>query len=175
MSRAGKAFALGAVVVPIHAALALRQRIEPVQAASLLRLGQGAGIKQTAWSGKRRITLSADGWCPPGLSGLDYAAPLLLRCGLPDAVSSTSATITLPATRRTDAGYLPFARAHLPGGWQDTAVSMAGHVATCTAVTGAVGYTVWYYPELSVYADPPAVEFDGAGAAVAWELVAEEV
>lgn len=174
MSRAGKAFELGGVVVPIHAGLGLNQRIESAGGSTSLRLSGGALIKQTAWS-KLRVTLSGDGWSPPGLGALDYSATLVLKCGLPDSVSSASNVITLPASRRTDAGYLPFARAHLADGWQDTPVSITGNDATCTAVSGAIAYSVWYFPQLTVYADRPAVEFDGAGAAAAWELVCEEV
>lgn len=173
MSRAGKAFQLGAVIVPIHAALGLSQRIEPMGGNTTLRLGLGAGIKQSVWR-KKRITLSANGWCPPGLGSLNFDAALALKCGLPDSLTSTSHIITLPAARRVDAGYEPFARAHLTDGWQDTPMTLAGNVATCATVAGAVGYSVWYYPELSVLCEPPAVDFDGQGAAVAWELICEE-
>ncbi len=164
---------LGAVIVPIHAGLGMSQRIEPIGGVSTLRLGLGAAVKQAVWR-KKRITISANGWCPPGLGALNFDGALTLKCGLPDAIAATSNVITLPAARRTDAGYEPFARAHTPSGWQDTPVSLVGNVATCTAVSGAIGYTAWYWPELSVLCEPPSVEFDGAGAAVAWELTCEE-
>ena len=167
------AFELGAVKVPMTAALGLQQQCAPIGGNTVLRLGNGAAVKQTTWR-KQRITLTGDGWVPPGLGGLDYDGQLLLKCGLPEAIASTIVTVTLPAARRTDAGYLPFARAHLPGRDVETAVSMAGNVATVTAVTGAQAYTVWYYPQLTVICEPPQTTFDGAGAAVAWELVAEE-
>jgi hypothetical protein len=168
----GKAFELGGVVVPMHAALGLQQRIESAGGSASFRLARGALIKQTVWD-KLRVTLTGEGWCPVGLGGLDYSQSMTLKCGLPESITG-GAVVTLPAARRTDTGFLPFARAHTPTGWQQTAVSIAGNVATCTAVSGAVAYSVWYYPQLTVFANPPSVEFDGAGAAVAWEIVCEE-
>lgn len=174
MSRAGKAFELGGLVVPITAGLALQQRIEPIGGTALLRLADGGAVKQTTWR-RRRVTLSADGWTPPGLAALDFDGPLTLKCGLPTAITTQALVLALPAGRRTDAGYAPFARAHLPSGEQrDTAIALAGNGATLTAVPGAVAYSVWYWPQLTVHAEPPAESFDGSGAVVAWELVAEE-
>lgn len=173
MSRAGKAFEIGGIVVPIHAALDLQQRIEPVGGTSMLRLGLGAAVKQTVWR-KHRVTLSASGWCPPGLGALDWDSPLTLKCGLPESMTTATTSATLPAGRRTDAGYEPFARAHTAQGWQDTTVSIVGNAATITAVSGAVAYQVWYWPQLSVYAEPPAQDFDQSTAQASWELVCEE-
>jgi hypothetical protein len=168
------AFELGAVRVPMTAALGLQQQFAPIGGSTVQRLGNGAAIKQTAWS-KLRVTLTCDGWVPPGLGGLNYDGPLLLKCGLPRSIASTATSVTLPSARRTDSGYLPFARAHLPGREAETPVSVTGNTATLTAVTGAQAYTVWYYPQLSVVCDMPTETFDGAGAAVSWELTAEEV
>ena len=173
MSRAGKAFELGGIVVPIHAALDLQQRIEPIGGTSLLRLGLGAAVKQTAWR-KRRVTLSASGWCPPGMGALNWDSSMTLKCGLPESITTGSTSTTLPAGRRTDAGYEPFARAHLANEWRDTPCSLAGNVATITAVSGAVAYQVWYWPQMTVYAEPPIETFDQATGQASWELVAEE-
>lgn len=174
MSRAGKAFELGGLVVPIHAALDLSQQIEPVGGSVTRRLGAGALIKQTTWR-KRRITLSGSGWCPIGLDALNWDAQLTLKCGLPESITSNTTTITLPAGRRTDAGYEPFARAHLAGEWRDTPVSIAGNTATVTAVAGAIAYQVWYWPVVTVHAEPPATSFEQSTAQASWELVCEEV
>lgn len=174
MSRSGKAFELGGIVVPIHAALDLQQQIEPIGGSALLRLGQGTAIKQATWR-KRRITLSASGWCPPGLGALNWNSPLTLKCGLPESITTATTSATLPAGRRTDAGYEPFARAHTAQGWRDTPLALAGNAATITAVSGAVAYQVWYWPELSVYAEPPVQTFDQASAQASWDLVCEEI
>lgn len=174
MSRAGKAFELGAVVVPIIAALDLQQQIETIGGSASLRLGQGALIKQTAWR-RVRITLSGSGWCPLGLGNLDWEAQHVLKCGLPDSITTATPSIALPAARRTDAGYLPFARAHTPGGWRDTSVAIAGDVATITPVPGAQMYQVWYYPQITCMVEPPPRDFDRGANRAAWELVCEEV
>ena len=92
MSRSGKAFELGGIVVPIHAALDLQQRIEPIGGSTPLRLGLGALVKQTTW-GKRRVTLSASGWCPPGLDSLAWDTPLTLKCGLPESITTAALVI----------------------------------------------------------------------------------
>ncbi len=174
MSSNGKAFQLGAVVVPIHAALSMQQTIESFGGHTVLRLGDGGAVPQTVWR-KLRVTISAEGWSPPGLRALNFDAPLTLKCGAPTSIASTSNVITLPTARRTDAGYLPFARAHTEAGWSDTPVAVVSNTATCTVVSGALGYSVWYYPELYVVCEPPAESFDRSGAAVSWELTAEEV
>ena len=174
MSRSGKAFELGGIVVPIHAALDLQQRIEPIGGSTLLRLGQGAAVKQTTWR-KRRVTLSASGWCPPGLDALNWDAPLTLKCGLPESITTATASATLPAARRTDAAPYGFAVDAI-GLLRPVAVSLAGNTATLAVWAGAVSYQVLYYPLLTVRAPAGVrVEYDAAGAAAGWELVFEEV
>lgn len=177
MSHRGRAFQLGGVVVPVEAAMQLSQRIEPVDGgAGVLRLGRGAAVKQVAWE-KQRVTLSGSGWAPPGLLGLDYAQPMLLRCGLPDVAEGIgdSNLIELPLARRTDAGYLPFARAHTAQGPVSAALEVVDDLAAVTPVEGAIAYTVWFFPEFTVYASRPGRTFTSDGAAASWELVCEEV
>lgn len=171
---AGRAFELGGVVVPMTAALDLQQQITVTGGASMRRMMNGAAIKQTQWQ-KLAVTLSGNGWCPLGLDALDYSGPLTLKCGLPRAIRSQSTSIALPVARRTDTGYEPFARAHLADGREvETAVSIAAHVATVSAVAGAVGYAVWYFPQLTVIASPPDESFDQGGAECSWSISAEE-
>lgn len=176
MSRTGKAFQLGSVIVPVVAALNYDERFENLEGATLLRLGEGAGVKQSVWQ-KWRVTLSGDGWMPFGLDTLDYTAPLVLRCAMPRAVTAAGASIALPSARRADAGYLPTARAHLAntGGWVDTALSIGGDTATVTPVSGAIAYSVLYYPQLTVIASRPTTSGSRAAGTFAWELACEEV
>lgn len=173
MSRIGKAFELGGIVIPVGAALGITQRIEVIGGRTRLRFANGAGLNVVAWE-KLRITISGQGWCPLGLQSLDYAAPLTLKCGAPRNITGSGPVITLPAARRTDTGYQPYAWAHTPRGPQNTPVTLAGNVATCTTVANAVAYTVMYYPQLTVLCDPPTEDFDTATGIAAWELVAEE-
>ena len=86
MSDPGKSFELGGIVVPLRAALAYDQQIEPIGASSVRRFVDGSAVKQTVWGGKLRISLSGDGWAPLGLHDLDYTAPLTLKCGTPEAI-----------------------------------------------------------------------------------------
>lgn len=171
---AGRVFELGGVVVPMTAALDLQQQITVTGGASTRRMMNGAALKQTQWQ-KLAVTLSGNGWCPLGLDALDYTGPLTLKCGLPRAIRSQSTSIALPVARRTDTGYEPFARAHLADGREvETAVSIATHVATVTAVAGAVSYAVWYFPQITVIASPPDESFDQGGAECSWSITAEE-
>lgn len=175
MSDSGKSFELGGVVVPLRAALNYDQQFEPVESASFRRMANGTGIKQTAWSGKLRVVLSGDGWAPIGLADLDYGSAMPLRCGMPEAVRANTAVIALPGARRTDAGYTPFAHAYMPDGSAvETAVAVVGDVATCTSVTNAIGYAVWYWPELTVIAQAPTRGASASRAEFTWQIVCEE-
>ena len=171
MSRAGKAMQLGAVIVPVAAALNYSERIETFGGRYRGRTAAGAAVPQIAWE-RLRVTLSGSGWMPPGLAMLDFSAPMTLKCGLPSSVSSVSNVLTLPAARRTDAGYTPYAWAQTDTGVTNTAVSLSGDTATCTTVAGAVAYTVMYWPQLTVVCDPASLDMSRAGSS--WEIVAEE-
>lgn len=169
-----KAFEIGGVVVPVSAALGLQQQISVIGGASVLRMMNGAGLKQTHWQ-RLAVSLSGSGWAPLGLQSLDYSAPLTLKCGLPRVVRSQSLSIALPVGRRSDAGYEPFARAHLADGREvATTVSITTHTATVTAVAGAISYAVWYWPQLTVIASPPEETFDQASGDCSWSISAEE-
>jgi hypothetical protein len=175
MSASGKTFEFGGIVVPLTAALGLQENWDMVDGGvARHRMMNGAGYIQTAWR-KLAVSISGDGWSPLGLQGLDYTAPMPLKCGLPRAVRSQSAAIALPLGRRTDAGYEPFARAHLADGREiDTGISIAAHVATLAPIAGAVSYAVWYWPELVVIASEPQETFDQGGAIASWSINCEE-
>lgn len=175
MSRRGKSFELGGLVVPWSAGLNLNQEISPLEGgSSTRRMLNGRGEQQTNWR-KVSISLSADGWSPNGLDALDYTGPLLLRCGLPVSVRAQVTAIALPVGRRTDAGYEPFARAHLADGSERrTALSIASHVATLTPVADAVSYAVWYWPEFTVFARPPTQGVNHSTGNYGWSITAEE-
>jgi hypothetical protein len=178
MSYAGQSFELGGVVVPLTAALGLQQAIAPIDGGSTrLRAMNGAAIPQFQWR-RLGVQLSGDGYAPLGLSALDYDSPsgLTLKCGLPRAVRSNSASIALPIARRTDTGYLPFARAHMADGSErETTISITSHTATLGTVTGAISYAVWYFPQLTVLASPPEETFDGESGTASWSMTLEEV
>lgn len=175
-------FELGGVRVPIESVIDFEQGYESIGGTALLRYMSGGAVLQTYWQ-KLRTTLSGAGWWPPGLDGLNYAAPLLLKCAGPHSIRTDAAAIALPAARRTDAGFAPIGHAVVPGAsvgvsggdLVPTAVSIADNLATLTPVTGAIGYHITYWPQLTVFATPPATQADLPGAAHRWSLTAEEV
>lgn len=175
-------FDLGGVRVAIEAALNFSQTYEPIGGTALLRM-MGGGAVQQVWWRRLRTTLSADGWWPPGLDGLDYDSPLTLLCAVPRQIQSASPVIVLPPNRRTDAGYTPLGYALVRGqstqvGGGDlvpTPLALAGDTATLTAVAGAAAYVAAWWPSLTVYATPPTSEGDPTAGAHRWSLTAEEV
>jgi len=175
-------FEIGGLKVAVESALEFSQTYEPIGGRSRLRTMGGGAVQQVWWS-KQRTVLSANGWWPPGLDGLDYDGPLTLLCAVPRTVQAAGNVIALPSARRTDAGYTPqgyaIVRGQSPqvggGDLVPTTLGLAGDVATLGTVAGAVGYHVAYWPALTVLADPPTVEGDVTGAAHRWSLTAEEV
>lgn len=165
---------LGGVIVPQHAALDLEQTYEPIGGYTTRRMLSGAGSKQTHWL-KLRTTIRGSGWIPAGLDGLDFSAPMELKCIKPRAVTSAANVFTIPAARRSDAGYEPAGRALVDGQWVESSVGMVGNTATVAAVAEATQYQVLYYPQLQVIADPPREVLDASGAAYSWSLNCEEV
>lgn len=164
---------VGGVEVPLCAALELTQTYEVIGGSAVMRMASGAAVKQSHWR-RLRTTISGAGWVPPGLDGIDFDAAVVLKCTAPLSMSSASNVIVIPAARRSDTA--PFGFAHLPGGERrETPVSMSTDTATLTAVGGAVGYSVCWYPQLNVYAQAPTQTADPARGSVSWELVAEEV
>lgn len=167
-------FQLGAVLIPAEAVLDFSQSYEPLGDGPPLRTMTGAAIKQAAWA-KLRTTLAGGGWWPAALEGLDYSQPLTLKCAQQRAVHSASNVIVLPAARRTDAGYTPVGHAiGADGRLVPTPLNLVVDTATLTTVAGALGYQVAYWPQLTVYAEPPRPEMDVTAAQHRWVLTAEE-
>lgn len=174
-NQSGIAFVLGGISVPQNAAMNLQQDLRPIGGASIRRMMNGRGVKQSHWN-KLQILLSAEGMSPPGLSQLDYTGILVFKSGVPRAIRSDSNIITLPAARRSDAGFLPFGKAYFPRGSSVfTPVSIVSNTATLTTVSGAISYSVFYYPEINVIGDPPNEEFDESSGDFSWSLTLEEI
>lgn len=163
---------LGSAQVPLAAALGLSQTYEPLGGYTLLRMMSGAAVKQQHWL-KLRTSISGDGWIPDGLQALDYSVSMTLKCVAPRAVISASNAIVLPVARRSDAAPWGFV-VMSDGSLRDTPGSLAGDTLTLTVVAGAVRYVAHYYPQITVFADPPMQRYDVAGASAGWELTAEE-
>lgn len=66
---------INGVAIDDKAQFGIQVRITPIGGSTVHRLSNGQAIKQTAWR-KRRITLSATGWMPPALDGIDWSLPI---------------------------------------------------------------------------------------------------
>lgn len=141
--------------------------------ASVLRMLNGAALKQTHWR-KIATTIRGDGWAPPALDGVDWSQPVEISCIAPRMINSATTAATLPAARRTDMA--PLARAVVGGALVDTPLaSLVGNVATATVVAGATAYQFLYWPKTSFYSEGPAVALDAERGSYGWTLTAEEV
>lgn len=169
---------LGGVRIPVLALVPRsRQTFESDERRQLNLMGDGSVRPQTLAGtiGKLRTTLSGEGPLPPGLDGLDYTGPLLLKSAAQRDIVSASNVITIPAARRSDSGYLPFGRAYVDTPRVDTPVStpvaMAGDDATLAVVPGATRYQVLWYPEFSVVSlNGLEKDEDLVGAVVRWRI-----
>ena len=93
------------LVVTIHEALEFNQNYSLLGGSQLLRMMNGAAVKQTHWQ-KLSTDISCSGIIPPALSEIDFRDSYLMRCGAKRAVSATNPLgIPVPTERRTDAGY----------------------------------------------------------------------
>lgn len=164
---------IGGLVIPVQAAGDIEQTFEPIGGVSTGRMMNGTAYRQRHWR-KLKTRISGSGFAPPGLAGLDYDAQLLLKSVAARALQAVGNVVTVPAARRTDTGYAPLGYAVVAGRTVSTPLALAGDTATLTAVSGAQGYGVWYWPQITVYA-----EFNDsarpAGAAWSWSIEAEEV
>lgn len=170
-----KTLEVGSVVVPLWASMQIRQRYWLLGGATTLRMMNGAAKQQTHW---RRLAtmISGAGNIPAGLDDLDYSQPLILKCVAQRSITAAGNVITIPATRRSDAGHVPHGFAESASGvLTATPVSLVGNVATLTTVVGAARYTVLWYPQFNVFATPPVGDVDTGNASFGWELNAEEV
>jgi hypothetical protein len=163
---------IGGIEIGFSASHEISQTYEPVGGRSTRRLLNGAALLQHHWA-KLNTTIQGSGRLPEGLAGLDYTAPIEIKCLAPRSIFAAGTSITLPASRRTDRA--PVGYAIVNGNLVRTAISIATNTATLTAVSGASGYLVAYYPILTVYAAPPRTTFDGRGPIGGWELIGEEI
>jgi hypothetical protein len=111
---------------------------------------------------------------PPGLAGLDYDTTHVLKSGAARSLQATGNVITVPAARRTDAGYEPTGYAIVDGRYVSTPLVLVTNTATLTVVAGAQGYGVRYWPQITVYARF-SDDNRPAGASWSWRIDAEEV
>lgn len=176
---------LDGVVIPITSAHTFSQTYSPLGGSVTLRMLDGGAVKQQHWE-KLQTSISAEGVLPPGIENIAYKDPLVLKCGAPRGTTSVSPTgIAIPVERRTDPGFTPEGFGWVPdtgeptlGVWVSTAIAIVPgppDVANLTVVTGATQYRITYFPEITVFANPPEVNTDVHGKAVSWSIDAEQV
>lgn len=166
---------LGSVAIPMHAALDLEQTYEDIGPTTILRMMDGAGVLQGTWS-RLRTTISGSGAIPVGISGLDRYVQHTLKCVAERAIDSPSNAITLPVTRRTDAGYEPFGLAVMADQTiVQSPASLAGNALTITPVAGAIGYRATWWPQLTVWLLPWQERKDHMQAQTGWQITCEEI
>lgn len=160
---------LGGVPIVIHAGAAA-ESIEPIGGSSVLRLSTGAAVKQRHWE-RHSGSISADGFMPPGLAGLDYSLPLELRSTKVQSIVGSGPSFTLTSTPRPD--FPAWAEALVGEEWMPAAVSVEDGKATVVPVAGAQLYRCCWFPVFSVFAERP-VESQSDGTH-SWSLSWEEV
>jgi len=162
---------LGGVPIVLHAG-APEVFAEGVEGASTVRMSLGALVKMTHWSGKARGSISANGWMPPGLDGLDYSQPLELRSTQPETITTTASSVALSSAPRPD--HEPWALALLGREWMRTGCHYSAGVATADPVPGATLYAIYWLPVYQVFATKPGKGLSVGNAAHSWQLSWEE-
>ena len=168
---------IGSFVLPVMASLEIEQAYALIGGEAVFRTVAGTGLKQATWK-KLKVTTSGSGWLPAGLETIDTNTQQVVACIVPRSVPAVFATrqATLPTARRSDSGHLPYGLAIMSDGQAVlTTATLAGDVATVTAVAGAVDYAVGYFPQITAWVQRPAVSGSRTDASHRWEIVAEEV
>lgn len=160
----------GVEIAPLTGAAA--ETFEPAGGSSLHRMSDGSLIKQTLWS-KMQGTISAEGWLPPGLDGLDFSLPLELRSTKWQAIGGTALVYTLTSTPRPD--FAPLGQAWVGRQWVRTGCAVVDGVATLQPAAGATRYRVTWLPVFSVFCERPSESQNGQNDTHSWSLTWQEV
>lgn len=169
-----KNFQIADVLIEVPQSLSLDQSYEEFGGVATHRMMSGAGVRQRNWV-KLRTSISCEGMVPPGLHGIDWTQPQVLKCGVPRSVSSSTNAIAVPAARRSDTGYTPTGKALVNGFWVPAAVGVAGNIVTVATTSGAVAYLIEYYPQFTALLDPPKNSFSRTDSKYRWDISGEEV
>lgn len=148
------------------------QRYASEQGRSRVRLSQGALFSMSHWK-KEQITLSGGGDVPHGLDGLDYTAPMELRCTHPKSITGrTPADRAFTPSSAVRPDVSPWGWALLDGRWLLVPASLQGGQIVVEAVPGAERYRGLWMPVFNVICDEPEEVMD---ARYDWQLTAWEV
>jgi len=165
---------IDSITIPTRSLLEYDQQYQEMRADDFRRVADGSGVLRTLGWAKLRTTINAKGWVPLGLAAF-RGGQYLIKCAAPHAVDSASNVITLPAARRSDTGYDPYALAQVDGDLVETTISdETGDVFTLATVSGATGYRLQYYPEFTAVITDARSKGD-SGINYTWSMVAEQV
>lgn len=163
---------LGDASVPFEANIGFTQTYAPAKPRKLKYYSNGNPIPlKSAVSKKIKTVMSAPGgvW-PDSFDGLDWDAVLLLKCARERAVSGATNVITIPAARRSDAGYEPFGFAQVGDRKVPAAIiSVSTNQYTLAINPDAIKYGVGYYPQFDVLAEKKSTGKYG------WSIEAVEI
>lgn len=158
---------LGGIAIQLQAG-AIELTEQAIGGESSVRLSNGALVTMRHFE-KMSGTISASGWMPPGLDGLDYSGPLELRSTKVRTQQGAGPTFNLQFTPRADKA--PWAFAVLSDNrLVPVACSTVARVVTVATIPGALAYQVWAMPQYSVKCSRPT-ESQGTqhGWSISWE------
>lgn len=142
---------------------------QPLGGETNIRLSRGRLVTMRHWE-RMAGTISGQGFMPPALDGLDFAAHHELLSTKVRTLQSAGTSFTLPADPRPDKA--PWAFAFYPNGqWAATLCAVSGRNVTVTPVAGAVAYQVWFMPRYVVKCSRPT---ETQSAQFGWSLPWEE-
>lgn len=163
---------IGTIELSDPAAFDLTVTHSPIQSKSILRTKNGTGIIASHWK-KRGISITGSGWIPEGLADIDEDAVVDIHTIDWQSIADTSPIITLPGVFRLD-DFAPQGIAIVNGEAVNTAVSLAGAVATLTSVSGATQYHVNYCPIITSLIASIDRSFNAETNTWTWTLEAEQ-
>lgn len=165
---------IGDLIVPTYSINEFDQEYEDIDNSTLERTADGSGVIYSLNWQKIRTRITGRGWAPSGLRNLAKGQFYRMRCKTPDAVLSDTTSVTLPAERRTDTDHDPVGFASVGDELVSSAITgISSNVATLTAVAGADGYMVWYWPDITVAITQNSCQMS-ANRSSRWSIEAEQ-
>jgi hypothetical protein len=138
-------------------------------------MSNGRNLKQTSWTGKKKVLLSGNGFFPIGLAGIPVSTEMTLKLAHPVSISSSSNVISISANRRNDAGYEPECAAIVDGDIVKMPFTIIGDQVTIDLHGQADAYVATYVPQIQVFAVKPPSEASDNGFNISWSIELIEV
>lgn len=167
--------------IPAQSMLGIDQTYNDIVPTTFRRTADNTGVLRTTGDAKLRTAISGKGWVPPGLAALDLGTTHVLRCAASDTVTSATTSVTVPAARRSDTGHTPRAFAEVGDDMVPTTISNqaaidagSSDVASLDAVSGATGYAVEFWPEITAVILVNTAKLLSS-ATTEWQIEAEQV